>query len=170
MALSYLYVPAQISAPITSTIMVGEDSYTFWTVDPIDVDTNGYYKVPLGYQESVSVDKLYNYSDISVTLTVEKLLFRFLYHGYNKLIVLVDNDNIVRTPMVTSSNRLLNTNLFKVNLSLKPFNCYRVYSDGRPVSDLVSYKVNNSILNDFSGSLMFDPPYSLLLSQTEEVI
>ena len=166
---SYLHVPITFNRYMRESIVLteSEETYLYWGVKPVSLESgyNNYYTIPIDHQEIVSIDEVYNYSDISINIrVVSNQLFDLLLNGAKKLLVIVDFDNIPRTPFISSANRILNTNMYKVSLSLKPFNCYRLYTD-RPISEYSSYK----ILYNNEATLTYDPPYTLLKTQTEIV-
>lgn len=167
---SYLHIPITFNRYMRESIVLTEsdETYLYWGVKPVVFGDsyNNYYTIPIDHQESVSIDEIYNYSDISVNIrVVSNQLFDLLLNGAKKLLVIVDFDNIPRTPFISSANRILNTNMYNVSLSLKPFKCYRLHTD-RPISEYASYK----LLYNNAATLTFDPPYTLSKNQTEIVI
>lgn len=158
----YLHIPQTFERINESSLTLNEQEYTIWNVDYV----TDYFKIPIYWSNSFSINQEYEYSDMSITIDVFPDVFNLLYNGGNKLLVIVDEDNIPRTPFISSSNRLLNTNMYRVSISLKPLKCYRLYTD-RPVSEYVSYKVLN---DDLGGVVTYDPPFTLLVSQTEVVV
>ena len=158
----YLYIPQTFERVDETSITLNEQAYIKWNVSSV---TN-YFKIPIFWNNSFSINQDYEYSDISLSLDVFPDVFNLLYNGGNKLIIIVDEDNIPRTPFISSSSRMLNTNFYRVSLTLRPLKCYRLYTD-RPVSEYVSYKVLN---DDLGGTVIFDPPFTLLTTQTEVVV
>jgi hypothetical protein len=167
---SYLHIPITFNRYMRENIILteSEETYLYWGVKPIVSENSfdDYYTIPINHQEIVSIDEIYNYSDININIrVVSNKLFDILLNGANKLLIIVDFDNIPRTPFISSANRILNTNMYNVSLSLKPFNCYRLYTT-RPISEYASYK----ILYNNAATLIFDPPYTLIKTQTEVII
>ena len=177
---SYLHIPTTFTKSMRTSIVLNadtetEETYLYWAVYPDSKETVGvfgdYFTIPIDHQESVSIDNVYKYSDLSVSLMVSDNLFQLFLKAANQLLVIVDFDNIPRTPFISSSTRMAGANAWKVSLSLKPFNCYRMYKpewvDGDvfyiPESEYVSYKA----LYDGISVLRFDTQYTLLRTQSE---
>lgn len=158
----YLYIPQTFERINEDELILNEQQYLIWNIRSV---TN-YFKIPIFWNNTFSINNLYEYSDISLNLDVFPDVFNLLYNGGNKLLVIIDEDNIPRTPFISSGNRLLNTNIYRISLVLRPFNCYRIYTD-RPISEYISYKALNDGLG---GSPTFDPPFNLNITQTEVVV
>jgi hypothetical protein len=159
---TYLHIPQTFERTNESSLTLNEQYYIKWNIDTV----TDYFKIPIYWNNSFSINQDYTYSDLSLSLDVFPDVFNLLYNGGNKLLVIVDEDNIPRTPFISSSNRLLTTNMYRVSLTLRPLKCYRLYTY-RPVSEYVSYKVLNDGLG---GVVTFDPPFTLLISQIEVVV
>ena len=175
---SYLHIPTTFTKSMRTSIVLNadtetEETYLYWAVYPKETAGvfNDYFTIPIDHQESVSIDELYKYSDLSVSLTISDNLFQLLLTASNKLLVIVDFDNIPRTPFISSSTRMAGANAWKVTLSLKPFNCYKMYKPEwavgdvfyTPESEYVSYKA----LYDGISALRFNTQYTLLKTQSE---
>jgi len=176
---SYLHIPQQFTRSSRSPIVFNggtelEETYLYWAVYPKESSGEfvDYFTIPIDHQEVVTVDEAYNYSDISVSLMASDNFFKLILGAANKLLVIVDFDNIPRTPFISSSSRMAGANAWKLTISLKPFNCYRIYKGEweagdiyyKPESEYVSYKVLDS-----GGQLRFDPQFTLSKTQTEVV-
>jgi hypothetical protein len=168
---SYLHVPKTFKRMVRPDIVFNEnteneDSFVHWGVwTDLEVPANpnspldNYYMIPIDHQERIIIDDKYDYADLSISLRLVSFdLFDIFFQGGKRLLVIVDFDNIPRTPFISSASRILDTNMFNVSLTLKPYNCYRVYKDGQPISEYISYK---SLIKD--GELQFDPPYPLII-------
>lgn len=173
---SYLHIPKNFCRFMREPIVLNdeqgnEEPYLYWGVKPtytIEDELDNHYTIPINHQESVSIDDNYNYSDLSINInTVSQPLFNILLNGAKKVLIIVDFDNIPRTPFISSANRILTTNMYRITLSLKPFNCYRLHDviSNAPKSEYVSHKVISDV-----NTLTFDPPYELSLSQVESEI
>lgn len=156
---SYLHVPSTFRRTSIATRSIFGQNYLTWKVSSV----SDIVQIPIYHQEIVVIDENYEFASMNVSLSVSAGLMDIFYSGTQKVLFIVDGDNIPRTISSLTASRLVDSNFYRVNVVLEAFNTYRVYNPN-PVSEFISYKV--PILN---GTVTFDPPFGLYLSQTEVV-